>query len=573
MTKIKRPGTTSLLGVTFQTHSSDPLRISPRRKRPSFPSFRHRRVVWISLLGGGIVVVLGCLLLWVCQVSLFSRPHDRSNPEIKRLQNIFPIHTSSEEWEEIDHPGFQMADPKRLSAILGNLELPKTKIKVPKFWNPSSAYGGNVRKFLGESGQYLIHKDEADAIGSKHGGHETIFLSLASYRDPECRPTVESIFERAKYPHRIRVAIIDQRDDGEGDPSCNVPAVPCDQDPDQVLCRFSHLIDYQEYEAHLMVGPTFARHIGHRMYRGEYFSMQIDSHVRMVEHWDEDIIDQWRSTGNEMAVLTTYMSDVINSIDPVTHKSLRENRAIMCHAVFDGIGGMTEHVRFGIQPNGKPRIQVSPMLEPFWAAGLSFGRGHFVIQVPYDAYLPFVFQGEEISMTVRAFTYGYDFYAPLRNVAFHVYATRGNKDERLQVKKFVENETLFPGAKEAAYRRLNGIIRLNRRGLDDLPFHPVDQVTYGLGSVRRPETFYRTFGIYPEKSKMEPKLCDFVRGIGPHKSMHTQFAPYLRWDGMGINYDKITYLYRERPMTDTLANPKEIVHLRENIRKKQIQQV
>jgi len=33
-----------------------------------------------------------------------------------------------------------------------------------------------------------------------------------------------------------------------------------------------------------------------------------------------------------------------------------------------------------------------PMLQPFWAAGFAFSRGHFVLRVPYDPYLPMLFQ-------------------------------------------------------------------------------------------------------------------------------------------------------------------------------------
>jgi len=32
------------------------------------------------------------------------------------------------------------------------------------------------------------------------------------------------------------------------------------------------------------------------------------------------------------------------------------------------------------------------MLQPFWAAGFSFSRGHFVLRVPYDPYMPMLFQ-------------------------------------------------------------------------------------------------------------------------------------------------------------------------------------
>lgn len=42
-----------------------------------------------------------------------------------------------------------------------------------------------------------------------------------------------------------------------------------------------------------------------------------------------------------------------------------------------------------------------PQLEPYWAAGFSFSRGHFVVNVPYDLYQPMIFQGEEMSIGIR----------------------------------------------------------------------------------------------------------------------------------------------------------------------------
>ncbi len=67
----------------------------------------------------------------------------------------------------------------------------------------------------------------------------------------------------------------------------------------------------------------------------------------------------------------------------------------------------------------------------------------FYRSIPYDHYLPFVFQGEEILQTIRGFTYGYDFYAPMRNVAFHMYAMNENKEARENIPKFTENEYFF----------------------------------------------------------------------------------------------------------------------------------
>ena len=63
-------------------------------------------------------------------------------------------------------------------------------------------------------------------------------------------------------------------------------------------------------------------------------------------------------------------------------------------------------MRHGSQPEDFSAIKDMPQLQPFWAAGFSFSRGHFKVQVPYDAYQPMVFQGEEIAIGIRGFTYG-----------------------------------------------------------------------------------------------------------------------------------------------------------------------
>jgi hypothetical protein len=67
------------------------------------------------------------------------------------------------------------------------------------------------------------------------------------------------------------------------------------------------------------------------------------------------------------------------------------------------------YLRHGAQPEEEPAILDMPQMSPFWAAGFSFSRGHFKLRVPYDAYQPMVFQGEEIAIGVRAFTWGYDY--------------------------------------------------------------------------------------------------------------------------------------------------------------------
>ena len=63
--------------------------------------------------------------------------------------------------------------------------------------------------------------------------------------------------------------------------------------------------------------------------------------------------------------------------------------------------------------------------------------------MPYDHYLPFVFQGEEILQTIRGFSFGYDFYAPLRNVAYHIYGIKKRPEKQQSGHRYTENIVLY----------------------------------------------------------------------------------------------------------------------------------
>lgn len=456
--------------------------------------------------------------------AVISHHHDQVEPIQSDNLHHFPpaIKSDGDDMEAMEHP-----------ALAYGVTLPNalpTTLVVPKFWNPAR-FGGDIRQYLG-NGDTLPSKEEALSIGSfSEDGRETIFVSIASYRDPDCVSTLESIYYRAAYPERIRTVVVEQR--REGDSFCTKPVIPCEETPEQVLCQYRHLIQSYEFDAQLAVGPTFARHISYRHYRGEYFAMQVDSHVRFVQDWDADIIKQWKSSDNEMAVLSTYLLDLNGAIDAETHQSKKTTRALMCNAYFEG--GVIKNGQQMARPVGTPG---TPTMHPFWAAGFSFARGHFVVQVPYDQYSPMVFQGEEISMAVRAFTYGYDIYAPERSVCFHMYALHKNRENRLAVPKFSENRKLFSGVDMEALKRLTSIIELNPE--KDISFVDIEQSKYGIGRIRSPTKFYHTFGIHVDTQTAENHLCWFAG-----KNMQDTLLPHMRDDRMGIDYTKLDFQFKD----------------------------
>lgn len=246
MTSIrKRPistQNTSLVGFT---------KLAKRKKRSN--SFRsHGHLVSSILVFFSCVVFCLTKLFWLADPSVGDE-RSKITGTIKYGGEGFPHHIGSE-MEQIAHPGFLLSDQEKLRVLFDTMAIP-TNITVPKFWSPA---GLELRE---------VGKRKSSVYSNANTESETIFVSVASYRDEKCTATVENLFLRAARPELLRVAIVDQRIPGQ-DPTCGVPDQPCSHDGDQVLCKFEHLIDRVEYDAQLMVGPTFARHIAHRMYRG-----------------------------------------------------------------------------------------------------------------------------------------------------------------------------------------------------------------------------------------------------------------------------------------------------------------
>lgn len=152
-----------------------------------------------------------------------------------------------------------------------------------------------------------------------------------------------------------------------------------------------------------------------------------------------------------------------------------------------------------------------------------------------------IFQGEEMAIGIRGFTIGYDYYAPERSVCFHHYAVGKNAKIRNKVHHFWENTNKYAGTGKKAMKRLLGIVHMIPE-VDEAEWDHAELETYGIGGVRAPEHFYEIFGIHIHEKKVEGHLCSFVDTGG---RMHKDFTPHLRADGMGIDYSKITYQFRD----------------------------
>lgn len=78
------------------------------------------------------------------------------------------------------------------------------------------------------------------------------------------------------------------------------------------------------------------------------------------------------------------------------------------------------------------------------------------------------------------------------------------------------------------------------RLITELAWRPQEEL-YGIGGVRTPERFYEVFGIDVVNKKTEHHLCRFV----DTGRMHNQFTKLIRRDGMGVDYRKVKFKFKD----------------------------
>jgi glycosyltransferase involved in cell wall biosynthesis len=226
---------------------------------------------------------------------------------------------------------------------------------------------------------------------------DQIFVQIASYRDVELPRTINSALAAAKYPGRITFGICWQYDE----------ASYLDLDPFVDDCRFRiSQFYYEESE-----GCCWARNQSNLLYSGEKYTLQIDAHTRFACDWDERFINMLEGLDLDKPLLSTYPApfDYLDGIE--RRYSDRGMQRLVMNRM---------HKNLTTVFSGEPVDDRSrPAPSPFLAAGQIFTIGRFCEEVEYDPQL--YFSGEEISLSARAYTHGYDVYCPNEDLLWHLY--------------------------------------------------------------------------------------------------------------------------------------------------------
>lgn len=327
-----------------------------------------------------------------------------------------------------------------------------------------------------------------------------IFVQIASYRDPELLNTIEDCIKKAKNPNRLIFSIAWQH--SSEDKWDTLDKYKKDK-------RFKIIdIDYRESK-----GACWARNELQKQYNGEEYTLQIDSHMRFEFNWDSDLIEvvkKLKKKGHKKPLITSYAPSFEPKNEP--------NGRIMTPWKMNFDRFFPEGPTFFIPASIDEFKELKePVPGRFYSAHMAFAEGSFVKEVPHDPDL--YFHGEEVTIAVRAYTWGYDIFAPHKIYVWHEY-TRNNKTKQW------DDDSDWVAKNIVAHRRVRQLLEMDGEP-KEIDFGP-----YGLGKERTLDDYIRYSGVNFRTRSIQKYTLDHNYPPNPiiedEEEYRNSFHPYFK---------------------------------------------
>lgn len=142
--------------------------------------------------------------------------------------------------------------------------------------------------------------------------------------------------------------------------------------------------------------------------------------MTFAKNWDAISIKGLKNAPSKKPVLSHYPPGHTTDLDG--NADMPGSR--LCGPIFAPSDLESQIVR--LEGNGMydKEKKEAPRFAPFTAAGYFVAHSSFLREVPFDPFLPWIFMGEEIIMSTRLWTSGYDIFSPAQSVVGHIYVRR-----------------------------------------------------------------------------------------------------------------------------------------------------
>jgi Rps23 Pro-64 3,4-dihydroxylase Tpa1-like proline 4-hydroxylase/GT2 family glycosyltransferase/peroxiredoxin len=316
----------------------------------------------------------------------------------------------------------------------------------------------------------------------------SIYVAIASHRDPEISATLTDMFAKAALPDRLRVGICLQINPAQ-DGDCDVQS---DRLSQMIITRI-HPDD--------SFGANWARAKALGALGDEDYVLMIDSHMRFAQGWDEALIAMLARCPAEKPLISAYLPNY----DPPDRRDLASGLLRIRIRRF-GQEGDPQLIHISGQrlpPDDTERTGLYP--SPFVVCNFMFARAQMLRDVPVDPH--FHFYGDELSYSARLWSHGYDVFQPDRVVAFHYWVRK----DRLTLQHY---RTITSAPNQQARQRGMHLLGLQRCEATE----PLAEIArYGLGSARTLEDFWTFGGIDWVQRKLQPDALEGKWPMAPQK--------------------------------------------------------
>ena len=309
---------------------------------------------------------------------------------------------------------------------------------------------------------------------------KNIFVQIAAYRDPQLILTLKDCIAKAKHPENLTFGVCWQNAPEEVGVEDFLKSVP--------KLRYGNIPHFESK------GLCWARNLIQKMYEGEKYTLQIDSHHRFLENWDVELIEMMHMTESKKPLITSYAG----MYDPFKEKLLNTDPYKMVADRFTDSGTII------FRPHSIPGYEqlTKPIPARFVSGHFFFTYGEHCHEYVYDPNI--YFAGDEISLSIRSYTLGYDLFHPHKTVVWHEYTREGRVKHWDDFNKENKNKgnikNIWYEIDSEGKKRLRQLLKEEDNG--------IDLGEYGLGNVRTHEEYERYSGINFAKRKLHPDTKD-----------------------------------------------------------------
>lgn len=256
---------------------------------------------------------------------------------------------------------------------------------------------------------------------------EKIYVSIAGLDEIDLKETVISCINNAKFPDRVRIGVCSQYQQYEKISLSNIKNV-----------------DIIEIDSNMVLGVGAPRMLSSMLCNDEKYFLQIDAHMIFSESWDEYLIACYESAKkiNDKVILSGYAPAWFRDINNNIIKQDNNSKDLILTITNDKkiMQPIISHCKAESIFNVDSCILIEQKALSYH---FIFSESNFVKDFLPDPFI--IYNGDEATLSLRAFSRGYKFYSPDKPILWHL-----NKD----VDNFYSNEKirwqpLFRGIQKA----------------------------------------------------------------------------------------------------------------------------